>query len=325
MKYLITGGSGFIGLNLVNRLSLDENNSIIIADNLSRGKNDEEFEKIIKKSNVKFISSNLIEQKSWDEIDSDYHYCFHLAAKVGVQNVVSNPYSTLSDNFIMTDLAIKHSKLSKNLKKFIFMSTSEVYAGTVSFSRAKMPTPENTELILPPLDQSRTSYMLSKICGEALVQTSNLNYIIFRPHNIYGPRMGMSHVIPELLKKIYNLRDGEILPVFSPNHTRTFCFIDDAIEMIMSCVNQKNINNLVLNLGNDKPEIKISKLSKLLLKICGQKETISDLGEFKGSPKRRCPDINQLLKITNFKKFTSLEEGLRLTKSWYFSNFINQN
>ena len=94
-----------------------------------------------------------------------------------------------------------------------------------------IPTPENTNLIIEDSYSKRATYKLSKITGESLCLHSGLPVTIVRPHNIYGPRMGMSHVIPELIKKILFLKEGEELDVFSVNHTRTFCYIDDAINL----------------------------------------------------------------------------------------------
>jgi nucleoside-diphosphate-sugar epimerase len=267
------------------------------------------------------LTGDLVEKSTWKRIGSKYDFCFHLAAKVGVQNVVNNPYITLSENIRMTDLAINNFNSCKNLKKFIFMSTSEIYAETISKSMAIIPTPEETNIILPDTSLPRTSYMLSKIYGEALLQSSGLSYIIFRPHNIFGPRMGMSHVIPELLKKIFINGNTKSLDVYSPNHTRTFCYIVDAIEMIILSLENSGKKNHILNLGNSQPEIKILDLAKILLKISDRKEKIKKLDVIQGSPKRRCPNIDKILELTNFDKFTDLERALIETKNWYFRIF----
>src|SRR5690606_19448171 len=94
----------------------------------------------------------------------------------------------------------------------------------------------STPLAISPLEHPRTSYMLSKIYGEALVHQCGLPFTIIRPHNFYGPRMGLSHVVPELLSKIHAMADGDELVVASMDHSRTFCFIDDAIEFIVRLI-----------------------------------------------------------------------------------------
>ena len=89
--------------------------------------------------------------------------------------------------------AIDIAKKQKRLKRLLFASTSEVYAGTLRYHGLEFPTTEETPLTVSDLRHPRTSHMLSKIYGEALLRQSNLPYTIFRPHNFYGPRMGMSH------------------------------------------------------------------------------------------------------------------------------------
>ena len=99
--------------------------------------------------------------------------------------------------------------------------------------------------------------MLSKIYGEALCQFSDLPFTIFRPHNIYGPRMGMSHVIPQQLEKAYYAHDGSNLDVPSTEQTRCFCYIDDAVEMLKRMMCSEKCLGETLNLGQQQPEAKI--------------------------------------------------------------------
>ena len=128
----------------------------------------------------------------------------------------------------MIALARQQEKFSR----FLFASTSEVYAGTLESFNLTVPTPEESVLAVQNLNEPRTSYMLSKIYGEALCRQAGIPFTIFRPHNIYGPRMGMAHVIPEQLKKAWAAEEGDQLGVHSPDHRRSFCYIDDAVELL---------------------------------------------------------------------------------------------
>ena len=201
-KVLITGGAGFIGYFLASSLS-EENYSVVLLDNFARGNQDDLLNKLISKNNVQFINVNCMDILSVMKIEKDFDYIIHLAAIIGVKHVNKDPYSVLENNVLMLNNIIKLSKAQINLSKFLFASTSEVYSGTLENFGLKIPTPEDTPLSINCLERKRTSYMLSKIYGEAMCTQSGLPYTIFRPHNIYGPRMGMSHVIPEQLKKAY--------------------------------------------------------------------------------------------------------------------------
>ena len=230
-KVLITGGAGFIGSHLAKRL-LAENYQIDLIDNLSRGVIDSHLKTITSKPGVRLLDRDLLEPNTLDDLDNDYHYIYHLAAIIGVTNVLDKPYAVLRDNVLMTVNLLSLAMRQTGLERFVFASTSEVYAGTLKHFTLPVPTPESTPLALTDIGHPRTSYMLSKIYGEALCQRSGVPFTIIRPHNIYGPRMGMAHVIPELLRKAYHAPANGSLEVFSIDHRRTFCFIDDAVEMI---------------------------------------------------------------------------------------------
>ena len=263
------GGAGFIGYNLASKLSKNKKNEVHIVDNFSRGKFDKDFKVLSKLQNVKLKNIDLL-KNSKKKFNKNYDYIFNLAAIIGVSNVMKFPYKVLINNVLIQSKALSIAKIQKNLKKFIFFSTSEVYAGSNNYFNTKIPSPENTPLTMSSLKNNRSTYMISKIYGEAMCYHSNIPFLILRPHNIYGERMGLNHVIPEILKKIKNLKDKELLKVFTPKHTRSFCYIDDAINQIIKLTNS-SFKNEDFNIGNDKDEISIYQLVRKCLKILNKK------------------------------------------------------
>jgi nucleoside-diphosphate-sugar epimerase len=212
---------------------------------------------------------------------------------------------------------IQLAKEQSRLKRFVFASTSEIYAGTLQKFRLPIPTPETAPLALPDLDHPRTSYMLSKIYGEALIHQAQVPFTIVRPHNFYGPRMGLSHVIPELLKKAYFAKMGDSIEVYSIDHRRTFCFIRDAIEMIYRAAESPESVGQVLNIGTQEPEVTIGELAKKVVAAVGKRLEIVPGPETPGSPARRCPDMTCTRQLTGYWAQISLEEGIRETYDWY--------
>lgn len=316
MRILIIGGAGFIGLNVA-RFYVANNCQVDLLDDFSRGANDAEVAALSADPRLRLLHKNLLDPDAVDSLPSDYDLIFHFAAIVGVQNVLDRPYETLHGNIELTDVAVRLGRKQSNLKRLVFTSTSEVYAGTGEKGDLPVPTPETTPLILPDLDMKRTSYMLSKVVGESMLFYSGLPVTIVRPHNIYGPRMGLSHVIPQMLERAHKLRDGDDFNVWSVDHTRTFCFIDDAVEIIRRATESDTCLNKVINLGSQAPEITIGKLADVVLGVVGRKAVIVPQEPHSGSPARRCPDMSLTSSLVGYEAQCSLEEGVRQTWEWY--------
>lgn len=324
MKALITGGAGFIGYHLANEL-LAHNYEVILVDNFERGVEDSSLKKLEENNKVKVFSLDLLKSESFKEIDEDIDLIFHLAAIIGVQNVLNKPAEVLRNNVILLFNLIDFAKKCKHLKRVVFASTSEIYAGTLQHYDMEIPTPECTPLTLTDLEHPRTSYMLSKIYGEAIMYQNGLPFTIIRPHNFYGPRMGMSHVIPELLRKVwFNEGDGK-LEVFSPYHKRTFCYISDAVAMIRLLAESPNSVNQAYNIGNQEPEICIREVAEIVLRTVGKSYTICDREVTSGSPERRCPNMQKTIKCIGYISKVTLEEGIKETFKWYKEHIFMGN
>ena len=321
MKVLITGGAGFIGLHLADFL-YKNNHTVDLLDNFSRGQLDVQIKQLTKNSEINIINVDLREINNLNKLDTDYDLIFHFAAILGVQNVLEKPYEVLNYNMLLTANALSIAKKQKSLECFIFSSTSEVYAGSLEKNLLEIPTKEDSIIVLSDSKKPRTSYMLSKIYGEAMCIHSDVPYLIIRPHNIYGPRMGMAHVVPQLIEKAYKENSNGKLNVYSLEHTRTFCYVTDAIEQIYALIINKKSRNNVYNIGSQFPEITIEELSKKIIKLIGKKLTLNSLGTSEGSPIRRCPDMSYTIAMTNYKGKTSIDEGLRLTYNWYKENYL---
>ena len=218
-------------------------------------------------------------------------------------------------NVLINHFALQIAKQQKKLKKFIFFSTSEVYAGSVKNNLIKFPTKENNLISLVELKNKRQTYMISKIYGEIMCFQSQLPILIIRPHNFFGPRMGKSHVIPELLSKLNTKTKNFFLK--NGHHERTFCYIDDAIEIIFFLIVNKN-KKIVYNVGQQKPILTILRLAKKINKLFFKKKNIkTEKKNFDYSPIKRCPDISSIKKeIKNFPN-TNLDIALSKTFLWY--------
>ena len=157
----------------------------------------------------------------------------------------------------------------KKPAKILFTSSCENYAGSITCCNVQIPTPENVPLCIEDIFNPRWSYAISKILGEAACihysKQFNFDATIVRYHNIYGPRMGIEHVIPEFIIRLK--KDPTKLAMFGGNQYRTFCYCTDAAKMTINVMNSLQSTGKVINIGNDDDEIKISTIAERLAKI----------------------------------------------------------
>lgn len=299
-KILVTGGAGFIGSALVERLIKDTENYVVVVDNLFSGN--------IKKlptapnNNLKFINCNVNLREDISEIMTTYQfdYVFHFAAFVGVLKTLKNPVGVLTDlNGIKNIL-----DLCKNtgVKRIYFSSSSEVYGEPVELPQNEETTPLN----------SRLPYAIVKNAGEAFLKSYkteyDLDYTIFRFFNTYGPKQSKNFVISKFLNFALNNKDITIYG--NGKQTRTFCYIDDNIDACVNSFYQNKFINDVLNVGNDKA-ITIEELAKLIIKITKSKSKIIFVDPLKeGDMTRRQPDLSKMREVFS-KKHIELEEGIK--------------
>ena len=315
-RVLITGGGGFIGAHLGRALA-EAGHEIDLVDNLSRGRMDSDLEELAARPNVTFVEKDLLEEGALDDLSSGYARVFHLAAIVGVANVLDAPGRVLRANVELLARVLDLCARQSALERLVFASTSEVYAGTLELGDLPVPTPEDAPLILPDLTRPRTSYMLSKIYGEAMCFQSGLPVTVVRPHNVYGPRMGLAHVIPELLQRAHATPDGGRLEVYSVDHRRTFCHVSDAVELLARASEAPGAEGEILNVGNQQPEIRIGDLAELIIRVVGRELDIDPKPPHPGSPERRCPDMSRTTELTGYSGRVTLEDGVRDTDDWY--------
>lgn len=314
-RVLIIGGAGFFGYHLSQKL-LENNYEIDIVDNFSKKlSKDSDLIKLLKNKSCRLYNKDFTKNINPLIFKKNYLFIFNFAAILGVRKVIDNPYKVLTNNILIHINSLKVLKFNKKAH-FFFTSTSEVYAGSLANNLIKFPTKEKNILTLDKLNNKRSVYMLSKIFCESLCNHFSEKITILRPHNIYGPRMGNSHVIPQLIKKL--LSSNAVEKAFSPGHKRTFCYIDDFINFVYLIMTSKNNNRFdTFNIGNPDEEITIKKLLQKIKKKLKSNKKLLWIKDNHSSPKKRIPSITKVLKITKYKQKNSLDIGLKKTIDWY--------
>lgn len=318
-RVLVLGGAGFIGYHLAQRLVEDTRLRITLVDNLSRGELDEELEILLKsKSQLQLLKGDLSNTDIFSRLEGPFDQVYLLAGIVGVSNVVADPARV-----IHTNTAIILNTLEwlgrTGCGRLLFASSSETYADAVRLGLAGVPTDETTPVAVLNIQHPRSSYAVTKILGESAVaqyaRRFGFDAVITRFHNVYGPRMGFSHVIPELIDRV--LRRADPLPVYGLEQTRAFCYVTDAVDASCALMNCNFDGCELVHVGNDREEVSISELVTKILKIAGLEPKIMGLPAPSGSIARRCPDITKLMNLTGFKPKVGLDAGLKLTFDWY--------
>jgi UDP-glucose 4-epimerase len=311
-RIAVTGAAGFIGLHLADFLASESTNKVHLIDNFARGSRDEKFVEVSDRKNVEFLDMDLGGDLS-DFPDSDY--VFHLASINGTENFYNSPFDVTFSAAVPT-LRLIHHLRDFPLKKFILSSTSEVYAGAVELGLSPVPTNEETPLVINSVDNMRWSYAAGKIAAEfgAFGAASQFGFpsTVVRFHNVYGPRMGEQHVIPQFLRRA---AQGDFSLKGSDN-TRSFIFVEDAVRALAGVAEIDESSGQVINIGTDY-EIKIKDLAERILDIAGIPGDLVLQNSPDGSVSRRCPDLRVLRSLTGFVPAIGLDEGLERTIKFY--------
>ena len=317
-KILITGAAGFVGYHLASSLVADQDCDLTLVDNLSRGVMDPEFSELCKQPNLRFYSKDLLGPAAFNELGRDFDEVYHLAALLGVENVLRNPVAVLNVNTVLT-LKLLEWALSNGIRKIFFSSTSEVYAWTQLFHPLPVPTAEDVPLSLTDLKNPRTTYAASKIFSELAVTNycvqAQVPFVIARYHNVYGPRMGNDHVIPQLYQRAVGGQNP--LVVYSPQHIRAFCFVSDAVSATITAMRTESAANQTINIGNDQEQVTIQELAEKILRCANLDYRIEPKNAANDPIARRCPDISKARNLLGYEPAVSLENGLKRTLSWY--------
>jgi UDP-glucose 4-epimerase/UDP-glucuronate decarboxylase len=315
-RVLVFGGAGFIGFHLASRL-VAEGHELTLVDDFSRGRRDRELESLCGRRGVRLVQADLTRPGALDALSRDWEQVYMLAAVVGVRNVEQDPARVIRVNTLA--LLNVLDWLPGRGEVLFFSSTSETYAGGVSAGVVPVPTPEDVPLTVPDVRAPRWAYAASKILGEAAVlhagRARGLRHVIGRFHNVYGPRMGADHVIPELALRA--IRREDPFRLYGPGQRRAFCHVVDAVEAMVRLMAAEPAWGQVVNIGNDREETLIGDLLQIVLDHARFAPRVQHEPAPPGSVDRRCPDLERLRALTGFQPKIDLAAGVRGTFDWY--------
>ena len=308
MKYLITGGCGFVGSHLADLL-LGLGHSVMLIDDLSTGA----VQNILHlkgKQGFEYVIDSVLNEPLVAELIDQADGIFHLAAVVGVRIVVEEPIRTITTNIDCTNVVLKHA--SKKGKRVLLASTSEVYGKS-----DKVPYREDQDLLYGPTTKSRWSYAYSKAVDEFLAlahyQTRALPVVIVRLFNTVGPRQTGNYGM-DIPRFVQQALMGESLSVYGDGkQSRCFCHVADVAKALLRLMEKPAATGEIFNLGSDQ-EITILQLAELVRKATGSTAPITfvpyDQAYAVGfeDMQRRIPDLAKIRRVIGFQPSHDLDK-----------------
>ncbi|HOL67268.1 MAG TPA: GDP-mannose 4,6-dehydratase [bacterium] len=317
MKILVTGGCGFIGSHLVERL-LKEGHQVRIVDDLSTGSLDN-ISGFIKHPRLELIIDTILNEPLVDELVRRSDFVYHLAAVVGVRRVLENPIESILVNMEGTNNILK--RCSRWQRRLLLTSTSEIYG-----KNENVPFTEDADIVIGTTTKRRWSYACTKALDEflslAYAEEKNLPVIIVRLFNTVGPRQSPHYgmVLPRFVKQALS---GQPLTVFGDGRqTRCFLHVEDALSAMEKLRQQEKAYGGVFNVGTQE-EITIADLAALVKEMTASPSEIVFVAPEKVYPRgfedmqRRVPDISRLTALTGFTPVRTIRDIVADTIAYF--------
>jgi len=309
VKYLITGGAGFIGSHLAENL-MTRGDQVVVLDNLSTG-SASNLSGIENK--IKFEQGNILDKTAIDKLVSESDYVVHLAAALGVLNIVNKPLESLKTNLQGSEVVLE--ACDKYRKPVLIASTSEIYG-----KNDKVPLNEEDDRIIGHPLKSRWSYSEAKAVDESLAYfyylENKLPIRIVRFFNTVGPRQ-VGHYGMVLPRFVSAALKNEPLSVYgSGDQIRCFCHVSDAVRALLLVMDSDKTVGEVFNVGNNQ-QISIMELAKKVIEITNSSSTIEKIEYEKAYPvgfedmQRRVPDILKIKQVLGWTPEINLDQTIK--------------
>ncbi len=299
-KVLVTGGAGFIGSHLVDRL-VQEGFEVVVLDNLSSG-SPENIKIHVENPKFQFIRGDVrvrgLVRRALRGVDC----VFHLAAVASVDLSIRRP-DIVNDVNVTGTLGLLEESRRADVEKFVFTSSCAVYGEPI-----KLPVDE--EHPTRPLSPYGASKLAAEHYCSVYHRVYGLDTVILRLFNVYGPRQERSPYGGVISRFIERLRRGLAPVIFGGTQTRDFVYVGDAVEALMLAMRSKDCIGMTINVGSG-VEVSIRELADKLIKIFGLRVRPILSRPRPGDVSRMCADIRRAKEVLRFEPKTSLEDGLK--------------
>ena len=320
MKVLVTGGAGFIGSHLVERL-IEKGHQVTVLDDLSTGVS-KNLSSLVGNSNFELVQGSMLDEKLVDSLMAKVEGCFHLGAALGVQRILQRPYESLIANTRGTEITVNAA--AKYKVRYFLASTSELYG-----KNPQQPLNENSDRVIGSPQLVRWAYSEAKAIDESMVQmfrqSHGLDYVTGRFFNTVGPRQTGAYgmVLPRFVAAAIK---GEPITVYGDGtQSRVFCHVSDAVDGVLRLFFDDRALGEAFNIGGEE-EVTIGELAKRVISITNSTSTLQFVPYSQAYPQgfeetmRRVPDTSKLRALTGWKPQFSLDGIIKDIESYIRSN-----
>lgn len=308
-RVFITGGAGFIGTSLALRLA--EHNEVVLYDNLHR----DAFHgsPLEGHPRVRLVQGDVLDRGALADAARGAHHIIHMASIAGVDTVMANPIRTMQVTLLGTMNALEVADSTPNLKRFIDLSTSEVF-GRFAFRVTEGQTTE-----MGAVGEARWTYAVSKLATEHLAHNyykeRGLPAVALRPFNIYGPRQVGTGAVHHFILRALR---GEDLTIHNDGaQIRAWCYIDDILDGLTRALVRPEAVGQTFNIGDPRSTLTIYQLARLIVRLSGSPSRLKHIAWDFPDVELRIPDITKARELLGFEPQVELEEGLARTIAWY--------
>ena len=307
-KILLTGGAGFIGSHLAERLCMD--NEVTVFDSLRRDAMKFLPEEV--RGRVEFVQGDILEEGAVGKALEGKDVAVHLAAIAGVSSVIKQPTLVMKIN-LLAALRLYEACKDLGLERFVGFSTSEVYGAHAS------NVSEDSSTVQGPAGEPRWTYAVSKLAAEhaglAYYQEHGLPFVSIRPFNVYGPRQvgtgAIRNFVAQAVKGLPLAING------SGEQTRAWCYISDLVDGVLAAVEKTGAVGQIFNIGNPSASATTKRLAEKIVELAASKSKIVHKEIDYAEVEERSPNITKATKILGYEPKVSLNEGIASTINWF--------
>lgn len=314
-KIFITGGAGFIGTKLIEKLI--NSNKIVVYDNLMR--NSLKGSSFANHENLTLIQGNVLDVNALESAISDSDIVVHAAAIAGIDTVLKNPVNTMRINMIGTANVLDVAYRKCEVERFLDFSTSEVF-GSHAF---KSQETDNT--VSGSAGEARWVYAVSKLAGEHLTHAYykefGLPAVTVRPFNIYGSGQVGEGALQIFIRKA--LQNEDIYIFGDGAQIRAWCYVDDMVDGLLLALENPNAVGESFNIGNSRAIRTILGLAEAVCRILNSKSKIVFKPPLSADIELRIPSTDKAKELIGFEAKVDLQDGIIRTAEWYQQNMSN--